>query len=204
MTVWETIQGGEYFMIVLAVIFILIIILWSIREHKLYKQNKSYSDLMQRIRDYVVEGDLENALSLCKATDSPGAAVVATGIKNIGDSMTDLKNSMQSVALIQKGYISKGTLWLRFFAVVSPLFGLSGTLIGIVDRLRDLSESPYIVDIADLSAAIAPTIVTTVAGLIVGIIALVAYTLLQTSVESGIRRIDELITEFFDLLNEPS
>ena len=204
MTVWEAIQGGEYFMIVLALILAVIVVFCWLRESKLLKQKKSYSDLMQRVRDYIMEGDIENALNICEVIDSPGSMVVSTGIKHIGDNMTDLKSSMESVAQIEKDNLDVGNRWLRFFAVIAPLLGLAGTLIGITDRLRDLGESPYIVDIADLAGTLAPTIVTTVAGLIVGILALIAFTLLETSIESSRRRIDELIVELSDLLNEPS
>ena len=203
MTFWETVERGEYVMIALAVLFVITIIIWWIRSAKLGRQKKSYPDLMHRVRDHVMEGDVDNARQLCESISSPGAKVVETGLSRIGKPMLELTSSMQEVALVEKENMTPGLRWLRFIAVVSPLLGLGGTLVGVIDRLRDLGELGASVDLAMLCGAIAPTIVTTVAGLGVGIFALVAMTCLDAVIDSSRRSLDELIAEFTALLNEP-
>ena len=97
-----------------------------------------------------------------------------------------------------------GIQWLKVIAVVSPLLGLGGTLLGVIDRLRDLGEMGGMVDLSMLCSEIAPTIVTTVAGLGVGIFSLIASTWLDTVIENSKVTIDKISYDFLELLNQPS
>ena len=204
MTFWETIERGEYVMFALAVIVIAIVIIWWVRASILHGQRKKYPVLMQRIRDHVMEGDIENSRQICKALSLPGARVVEAGLSRVGQPMGEVKAAMEDASMIEKSHMSRGARWLRAMAVISPLLGLGGTLVGIIDRLRDLGEAGAVVDTAAVCGALAPTIVTTVAGLGVGIFALVALTCLEGSINSAQRNLDELSKEFIDLLNEPT
>ena len=204
MTFWETIQRGEYVMIALAVLFIIDICIWGIRTTKLRKERKGYSGLMHRIRDHVVEGDIENSRQLCKVVSSPGALVIETGLSRIGKPITEVSEAMRDKSLIEKETMDKGIRWTRAIAVISPLLGLGGTLVGIIDRLRDLGEADIPVDLSMLCSSISPTIVTTVAGLGVGVFALISATFLESAADLSKRRLDEIAMEFTDLLNEPS
>ena len=118
--------------------------------------------------------------------------------------MTELSLAMHNVGETEKEGLDSGVRWLRLLAVVSPLLGVGGTLVGIIDRLRDLGESDILVDLSILSAEIAPTLVTTVAGLGVGIFSLVAATFLESTISSTKNGLDRLSNEFTDLLKEPS
>ena len=204
MTFWETVERGEYVMIALAVIFILCLCIWWMRALKLSKQRKSYSTLMQRVRDHISEGDMENARQLCEVTSSPGAQVLCAGVSMIGKPMPEIKDAMDRAISCQRPVLSRGTLWLRAFGVISPLLGLGGTLVGIIDRLRDLGMAGSEVDLSALCASIAPTIVTTVAGLGVGIFALVALTFLSSAIIAAEKSLFNLEGEFTQLLNSPS
>lgn len=204
MTFWETIERGEYVMFALAAAFIVIILIWWIRAAKLSKQKKSYSPLMQRVRDHVVEGDIDNSRQLCEAADTPGSRIIEAGLRHIGKPISEVASNMKMVDQIEKEKLAKGAKWLKTLAVVTPLLGLGGTLVGIIDRLRDLGEMGIAVDIASVCKAIAPTIVTTVAGLGVGIFALLALAFLESTISSARRQLDEIALEFTDLLNEPS
>lgn len=204
MTFWETIERGEYVMFALAVILIVIVCIWWIRGARLRKDRKSCAPLMQRVRDHVVEGDIENARQLCEIAGSPGALVVETGLSLVGKPMSEVIEAMRGKAEIEKSEITKGCRWLRVFAVISPLLGLGGTLIGIIDRLRDLGENDAMVDTALVCNSIAPTIVTTVAGLGVGIFSLIALAALDSAVARSSRSLDEISADFSRLLNEPS
>lgn len=204
MTVWTTIERGEYIMIALAVIFVACIVIWWVRGAVLRRQRREYGMLMQKVRDYITEGDLENAHEVCNATGGPGARILEAGIKRIGRQMTDVESAMANVKDIEKHEFMRGMRWLKAFAVISPLLGLGGTLVGITDRLRDMGELGPAVDISMVCGEIAPTIVTTVAGLIVGIFALIAMTFLDATVNKSDKELDQLSAEFTNLLNEPS
>lgn len=204
MTFWETIQRGEYVMIALAVVFIAVIVIWWVKGARLYRQRKGYGMLMQRIRDHVTEGDLENARQLCKATATPGARVVEAGLARVGKPMSEVRSAMTETSRVEESRMETGVLWLRMIAAAAPLLGLGGTLVGVIDRLRDLAETGYGADIPTLGGAIAPTIVTTVAGLGVGIFSLLAYSCLNSAVATSKRRLEELYLNFTNLLEEPS
>lgn len=203
MTFWETVERGEYVMIALAVILIAIVCIWWVCAVKVKAGRKSYPVMMQRVRDHVMEGDIENSRQLSLSGNTPGGRVVAAGLNRVGASMPDINSAMVAVAEIEKNRMSRGQLWLRAFAVISPLLGLGGTLVGVVDRLRDLGEMGGIVDLSMICAQIAPTIVTTVAGLGVGIFSLIALTSLEATAEISRRAIDSLKMELNNLLNEP-
>lgn len=204
MTFWETIERGEYVMFFLAVLFVLTVVIWWVRGAALRKQNKRYAMLMDRIRDHLTEGDLENARQLCAGGDNSGTRLLCAGLARVGKPMQEVRDAMTDVSRIEYSRMEEGTIWLRLLAVVAPLSGLGGTLVGIIDRLRDLGEAGAAVDTAMVSAAIAPTIVTTVAGLGVGIFALVAYACLGSRIATSRRKLDQLGIEFTNLLEQPS
>ena len=204
MTFWETIERGEYVMIALAVIFVIVILIWSVRGGSVAALGKKYSWLMHRVRDMVVEGDLENARQLCEGMDSPGARLIHSGLNRVGQPMSEVRESMAQVAAGEKAQMWRGSGWLKTFAVISPLLGLGGTLTGVIDRLRDLGNSQLPVDTAMVCETIAPTIVTTVAGLGVGIFSLISLAFLEGVINKAQRKLDDLGLEFIQLLQQPA
>lgn len=204
MTFWETVERGEYVMIALAVLLIITVCIWWIRAAKLKKQKKTYTALMYRMKDHVTEGDIENACKFCQASSSPGARMIASGLNNIGKPISEISSGMDRISMIEKEEMNSGSGWLKAIAVISPLLGLAGTLTGIIDRLRDLGENGDSVNLSMLCYAIAPTIVTTVAGLGVGIFALIALTCLESGIKSSMIDLDKVKEDFIDLLNSPT
>ena len=204
MTFWETVERGEYVMIALAVLFILSVCVWWIRGAKLNRQRKTYPVIMYRMKDHITEGDIENAQKFCQSLSSPGARVISVGLTRIGKPMPEITADLQTVSNIEKEEMAKGSRWLWAIAVISPLLGLGGTLVGIIDRLRDLGEMGASVDLSMICGAISPTIVTTVAGLGVGIFSLIAYTFLEAAIDSSRRDLDKVAVDFIDILNTPS
>lgn len=205
MTFWETVARGEYIMIPLAVCFILVVCIWWVRSVRLGKQNRSYPSLMHRVRDNVVEGDIDNARQYCNHASTPGARTIEAGLSHVGKPLSEVRAAMQGVSTVEKDIMGRGLPWLKTLAVVTPLLGLGGTLVGIIDRLRDLGEAAAnSVELSTICSEIAPTIVTTVAGLGVGIFALIASTCLESKIEASRRNLDNLRVDLNNLLNEPS
>lgn len=204
MTFWETVERGEYVMIALAVLFILSVCVWWVRGAKLNRQKKIYPIIIYRMKDHITEGDIENAQKFCQSLSSPGARVISVGLTRIGKPMPEITTDLQTVSNIEKEEMAKGSRWLWAIAVISPLLGLGGTLVGIIDRLRDLGEMGASVDLSMICGAISPTIVTTVAGLGVGIFSLIAYTFLEAAIDSSRRDLDKVAVDFIDILNTPS
>lgn len=204
MNFWETVVSGEYVMFALALFLIITIILWWVKSARLYSWNKKNAGLMARIRDYVMEGDLENALHLSLAIPTPGARIISIGLKYLGSSMSDISQALRKQIDDEQPTLTRGLHWLRCIAIISPLIGAAGTLAGIAHRLADIGLMEEGADLALLSSQIAPTLITTIAGLGVGIVAIVAYICLEGTVEKSKRALIALANEFTDLLNEPS
>ena len=204
MNFWETIIRGEYVMFALAVLLLAALCIWWVRSAVMSRLRKSYPALMHRLHDHIAEGDVENARQLCEDSSGAGAVVLCAGVKRIGKPMNEIEGGMKAVEAIEINRLNRGTRWIRAIAVVSPLIGLGGTLVGIVDRLRDLGERGVAVNIADVCSELAPTIVTTVAGLGVGVLALLALVCLEGSISKTSRSLEDLTMEFIDLLNQPS
>lgn len=204
MTFRDALAGGEYVLIAEAVIFVAVVIIWWARGVKVSKGSKSYGGLMQRLRDNVMEGDIENAIQLCDSVSNPGAYVVGAGVRRIGAPMPEIREAMHEASELEYQKMQKGAGWLRTLAVIAPLAGLGGTLVGIIDKLQDLASQGAAADMARLCGETAPTIITTVAGLGTGIFALIAFACLEGRINKSRTRLQKLAMEFTDLLNEPS
>ena len=204
MTFLETLSAGEYVMIDLAAILVIAIIIWIARACALSSLQKKNVAMMHRIRDYIVEGDIENAKELCESQQTPGAAVILAGLSRVGRQMGEISDAVNSALNIQNAELEKGKRWLQAIAIMSPLIGLGGSLAGICDRLEVLADAGAMADIAMLSAEIAPTIVTTIAGLIVGVAAIFIYFCLDGEIDKAKNRLARLGSDFQNLLNEPS
>lgn len=204
MNFWDIVVDGEYVMFALASLFLIVVAIWWARAYKLSSLTKKTESIMHQIRDYVMEGDIENAMHVCQSANTPGSIIILAGLKRVGRQMPEIFAAMQTAREGEIPDLQKGLRWLRAIAVIAPLAGVGGTLGGICDKLCDLSELGTTVDVAQLAGAVAPTIVTTIAGIITGVISLFAYICLEGSIDKTESRLADFEMEFTDLLNEPS
>lgn len=204
MNFWETITRGEYVMFALAVLFILVIIIWIVRATKLSSLINKNLSMMHRIRDYVVEGDLDNAIEFCQANPSPGARIICAGLTRVGQNMAEISTVMLTAREAESSNLEKGKRWINAIAIMAPLIGAAGTLAGICDGLIELADAGAFADMALLGQEIAPTIVTTIVGLGVGVFSIFAYYCLEGAIDKTKSSLASLALEFEDLLNEPS
>lgn len=205
MTFWETIVRGEYVMFALCVIIVLTVVTVWAKCAGLRRGGRKTTTLMHKVKDYVVEGDMENARQLAAATPTPGGRIVAGGLDSIGEPIVEIKERLQSTVSREKETIgSSSIIWLRTYAIVAPLLGLGGTLTGVIDRLRDLGESGVAVDSGMICSEIAPTIVSTVAGLGTGIIALLGLAIVEGAINRARKGMDKVGEEFMGLINQPT
>lgn len=204
MTFWETITAGEYVIFALALLFIATVWIWWARAAKLHKEHKGYSGMINRLHDYITEGDLESAAGMCSAISTPGGRAVSAGLGLIGNPMSQIKGAMDEIETGESLLMERGVGWLKGIAIMSPLIGAAGTLCGICDRLRDLGQSVAEVSPAMICGSLAPTVVTTIAGLGVGVFAIIAWISLDGSVGKAKRKLTDVCQKFRDILNAPS
>ena len=165
LSVWDLTMRGGFIMIPLAILSIISIYIFVERCIAISRARKEDSSFMQRIRDYIHDGEIESARNLCHRTDTP---------------------------------------WLATTAAGGPMIGFLGTVIGMVDAFYNLASAGTSANIAVLADGIYAALVTTVAGLIVGIIALFAYNYLVARINKVMNNLEAKTMEFMDLLNEPA
>lgn len=201
---WSLVTDGGYIMIPLAVLLIVSIYIFTERLLALHRASKEDSTFMKRIRDYVIEGDLENAVALCKRTDSPSSRLILKGVERIGRPMNDVLVAIENTGNIEVASLTKGFTWLSTTAAGAPMLGFLGTVVGMIEAFFALANAGTSANITVLSSGIYQALVTTVAGLTVGIAALFAYNYLTSRVNKIMNSLEAKIMEFMDLLNEPS
>ena len=203
-TFWETVESGVYIMIPLAVLLIISLCIWARRFSVVSRELKPPYLLMERLRDYVIEGDLENARQLCENSESAAGQILLRGVSRIGYPIAEVANSMSEILEVENVKLEKGLRWLKAISVIAPLLGAIGTLIGVTIAFQSSTDEAGMFDGAILCELLSPTFITVISGLGVGIISLIALTALDGRVQKTQNRLSALCVEFLDLLNEPS
>lgn len=204
LSLWSLVMDGGYIMIPLALLLIVSIYIFVERCMAITKASKNDDSFMLRIRDYVHEGDLESARQLCKQTDTPYARLILKGVSRIGRPMQDVLVAIENTGNIEVAKLGKGFTWLSTTAAGAPMLGFLGTVTGMIEAFYALAMAGTGANIIVLSSGIYQALVTTVAGLIVGILALFAYNFLVSRVNRVMTGLETKTMEFLDLLNEPA
>ena len=203
LSIWDLCVEGGWIMIPLAALALVCIYIFI--ERLIVIRNASQTDdtFMKRIRDYIHEGEIESALNLCKATPTPYGRLIAKGISRIGRPTNDVLAAIENTGNIEVADLSKGLPWLATTAAGAPMLGFLGTVIGMVKAFFSIANSGNAAQIGTFAGGIYTALVTTVAGLIVGIAAMFAYNFLVARINKVMRLMEARTMEFMDLLNEP-
>jgi biopolymer transport protein ExbB len=204
LSIWELCVEGGWIMIPLAVLAVISIYIFFERSIATYKASRLDDTFMKRIKDYIHEGEIESALNLCKSTSSPYARLIAKGISRIGRPMNDVLVAIENTGNLEIAALSKGLPWLATTAAGAPMLGFLGTVIGMVQAFFAIASSGNAASIGDFAGGIYTALVTTVAGLVVGIIALFAYNYLVARINKVMNLMEARTMDFMDLLNEPA
>ncbi len=159
-------------------------------------------NFMAKIKDYVKDGKIDAAQQLCISTDNPIARMVEKGLMRIGKPLKDISTSIENVAKMEVYRLEARLSILATISAVAPMIGFLGTVLGMMSTFKVISQSPDF-DIASISGGIMEAMVTTVGGLVVGIIAYVAYNYLISKVEKVIQKMEGGSMEFMDILEAP-
>lgn len=190
-------------MIPLALLLLLCVYITTERSIVIERASKEDSNFMQRIKGYIHEGEIESALNLCRNTDTPFARLIEKGISRIGRPMNDVLVTIENTGNLEVAGLSRGLPWLATIAAGAPMIGFLGTVIGMVEAFYAIAQSGSSATIDSFASGIYAALVTTVAGLIVGIIALFAYNWLVARINKIMNLMEARTMDFMDLLNEP-
>jgi biopolymer transport protein ExbB len=197
-------QYGGWIMIVLALLLAFAIYLFIERIVVLTKATKEDETFMNRIRDYIKDGNIDSATKLCQRTNTPSARMIEKGITRIGRPMQDVRVAIENVGNLEVSYLEKGLVLIATIAAGAPMLGFLGTVLGMVQTFFNMAQNASgVIEISSLSEGMYQAMVTTVGGLIVGILAMFAYNFLVSRIDRVIRQLESRTMEFMDLLNEP-
>lgn len=170
----------------------------------LKKADKDEKQFMLQIKDYVQDGKLDSAKNLCKTTDSPIARMVEKGVSRIGKPMNDITVSIENVGKLEIYKLENKLSSLATISGVAPMIGFLGTVLGMIKVFYDLkANGDGGIDLDILTGGIMMAMVTTVAGLIVGILAYVMYNFLVARVGKAVQNMEATSIDFIDILEEP-
>ena len=204
MNLWTMAQYGGWIMIVLAVLLAWGVYLFVERLVTLHKAQKEDKSFMDRVKDYIHEGKIDNALKLCRETETPSSRMVEKGITRIGRPMQDVMVAIENVGNLEVAKLEKNLVILATIASLSPMIGFLGTVIGMVQVFYNMASSNSgVIELSALSEVMYQAMVTTIAGLIVGILCIFAYNFLVSRIDRVVRTLESRTLEFLDLLNEP-
>ena len=196
-------RGGVIMWILLALSVVAIYILgkkWWMLQHASKIDNHFMSD----IRDYVSHGKFKSAVSLCQQYDSPVARMVEEGIHRIGRPMNDIQTAVENAGNVEVSRLEKGLPILASIAGGAPMIGFLGTVWGMIQAFFTMSKAGSNIDISLLSDGIYTAMVTTVGGLVVGIIAYFGYNWLTSMISNLVYKMESSTMEFIDIvLHEP-
>lgn len=198
-----TLKGG-IIMIPLLLLSVIAVYVFIERYFAIRKAARQDDTFMLRIKDYIHEGDIDSAKSLCKKSNTPYARLIEKGISRLGRPMNDVLVAIENTGNLEVAKLERGFPWLATTAAGAPMLGFLGTVTGMVRAFYNMAEAGSSANITVLSAGIYEALVTTVAGLVVGIIALFAYNYLVARVDGVVNNLEAKTMEFMDLLNEPA
>ena len=199
-------DGGLGGQIIIALLFILLSIALYIYFERFFaikSASKIDQNFMNQIKDYVSNGKLESANALCKKTDTPTARLIEKGISRIGKPLDDINTAIETAGKLEVYQLEKNVSVLATIAGVAPMIGFLGTVIGMIIAIHEIANAGGQIDIKMLSDGLYTAMTTTVAGLIVGIIAYITYNHLVVRTDKVVYQMEAKSVEFLDLLNEP-
>lgn len=204
LSIWELAIKGGWIIAILAVFSIIAIYIFIERFSIINRASKEDRNFMNNIKDFIHNGRIDSALSLCRNNNSPIARMIEKGLSRIGRPLNDINAAIENVGKLEVSRLEKNTAGLATIAGAAPMLGFLGTVIGMIRAFYDMSMAGNNIDIALLSGGIYQAMITTVAGLIVGIIAYVCYNILVARVEKLVYKLEARASEFMDLLHEPA
>jgi biopolymer transport protein ExbB len=203
LNIWDLTLKGGIIMIPIVLMSFLAIYIFVERYLTIQKAGKDDPNFMNNIRDFIHNNRLDSALALCKNNQTPLARMIEKGLTRLGKPLNDINAAIENVAKLEVTRLEKNIAALATLAGAAPMLGFLGTVTGMVKAFYNMAKAGNNIDIQLLSSGIYEAMVTTVGGLVVGILAYICYNVLVARVEKVVFVLEARTTEFMDLLNEP-
>jgi Biopolymer transport proteins len=204
MSLWNMAVQGGWIMLILAIASVIAVYIFVERFITINRAAQNDNLFMDTIRNYMKEGKLDEAKVLCQRTSTPLSRMIEKGISRIGKPLNDIQTAIENVGNLEVGNLEKGVALLAMISGAGPMLGFLGTVIGMIRAFYDMSMAGNNIDIELLSTGIYQAMVTTVGGLIVGILAFIFYNILVAQIDKVVNLLESKSVEFMDVLNEPA
>ena len=204
LNIFELATKGGWIMIVLAILLIVAIYIFVERFLALRKALKEDTNFMDNVKNCIHSGDLEGAKNLTRSNPTPIGRMIDKGLSRLGRPLNDINQAIENVGKLEVAQLESGVSMVGTIAALGPSLGFLGTVTGMVKAFFDMSTAGNNIDIQLLSGGIYEAMVTTVGGLIVGIIANFLYSILVGQINKVIFMLEARTMEFMDLLHEPA
>ena len=201
-SVWSLLAKGGPIMIPLGILFAMVIYFFTERLLVIRKAGSGEEDFMNMIRRHISNGDVAAAKSFSKRTESPIARMIDKGLQRLGKPIDVIVKNMENVGKLELYKLEKNLSVISVIARIAPLFGFVGTIIGLVMLLKEFAtiSSPSISQIAD---AMYIKLITSATGLIIGMLAFMGHSYLDTQINRLANQMESASNEFIDILQEP-
>lgn len=198
--------GGTAGIIIILLLFVLLIMACYIYFERIFaikEASKVDANFMNQIRDYVSDGKVDSAQNLCEQANSPVSRLISKGISRIGKPLEDINTAIENAGRLEVYSLEKNVSVLATISGAAPMIGFLGTVIGMILSIFEIANSGGSIDIKTLADGLYTAMTTTVGGLIVGIVAYIAYNHLVVKTDKIVYKMEANSLEFLDLLNEP-
>jgi biopolymer transport protein ExbB len=199
----ELILKGGWVMVPIGLLAVLGLVIFFERYFTIRNASKNDSNLMVQVRSSIMTGNLESAKAICRNSNTPLGRMLQKGLLRIGRPIKDIEGAIENVGKLEVSKLDKNIGILGIVAGIAPMFGFLGTIIGVIKIFYDISATGNL-SISVISGGLYVKMITSAAGLMVGIVAYVGYHILNIMVEKVILRLETDAIEFIDLLEEPS
>lgn len=199
-------QGGTFgviIMIVLFLLFVAAIYLFIERFLTIKRSSQIDENFIHHIKDFVYDNKIESAVELCRRTNSPEARMIQKGLQRIGRPLKEISDAIENTGRLEVYKLEKNINYLATIAGAAPMIGFLGTVIGMIMAFMEIANTKGQVDPKLLSSGIYVAMLTTAAGLVVGILAYLFYNFLVMKVDKSVHSMESSVTDFLDLLNKP-
>ncbi len=202
-SVLDVLVLGGWVMVPLLLLSILTIYLFVERVVKIRRAATDPEDITDQVRQYVRAGDIQGAIAFCTTEDKPITRILRHGLERLGRPISEIQDAVQAAGKHEAFELEKRTDWLASISGVAPMLGFLGTVIGMIRAFQEIQNYQGNVNPSVLAGGIWEALLTTAAGLAVGILALIFYNYLLNRIRRLINDMERSATDFIDLLQEP-
>ncbi len=199
MNLWDMATKGGWIMIILALLSVLCVYIFVERLAVIRKASKVDPVFMDRIHDYVRNDELKSAVNYCRITNTPAANMIEKGLERIDRPASEVQAALENAGNLEVAKLEKGLSVMATISSGAPMIGFLGTVLGMVRAFWEMANAGNNIDITLLSSGIYEAMITTVGGLVVGIVAMFAYNYLVSRVNDVANVLEAQTLSFMDL-----